>query len=402
MKRAMWMAVVATVLGVVGGPLPASAAVSNGWDHRTLSVSGDYDSFVGNFGGDSATDILWWPRTGDGPPNLWLGQQGQRGSTTFLKSAPDLGEGTSISQWFDRTIVVGDFAGDEATDVFFYGKAGYADYLFTGHLGGNTFDHKRYFASGTFKPTVLHDDHPGAKDDILFYAPGSGGDYVWHFDDAGSGTFQSRSMAITNPYTVIPGDWNGDGLDDVVLYAPGTAADHKWVSKADGTFTNSAVTVNGRYVAMAVHRAGGDGIFWWSNGPGSEAYWRSNGTTFANVAGLRPSDLTATLYPSIDGTVVLAGTDVWESTFYDSGTSIGYGELDPDIDYGVQIPLVGDFDHDGETLDAIHADIAWYGPRERGDALWYGDETTAPAAVRTAGASSSTPALTPAPRPAAG
>ena len=181
--------------------------------------------------------------------------------------------------------IVGDFYGDDYDDIIWYAPGTDADAAWVSVDDGTSYFQNRAIAiNGRFRPSVLHDyTSVDRKDDIVWYAPGSARDYVWHLNESGSGTYQTVNIAITSTFQTVVGDWNGDFLEDLVLYAPGTASDYRWASRADGSFASSRVTVNGTYKPVTIYQDGGDGILWWADGPGSEAYWVRNGSSFRSA-----------------------------------------------------------------------------------------------------------------------
>ena len=138
----------ALALGLLA-PTPASASVDTdyGWDYQALSINGSYQMLRGQFAGDAATDILFYG-PGSAPDSLWIGKTGAKGNNGFTKV------GLTITT--NSVPVVGDFAGDEYDDILFYGRGAVADFLWTSVDTSAYFSSKAVKISGTnYQPKVL-------------------------------------------------------------------------------------------------------------------------------------------------------------------------------------------------------------------------------------------------------
>jgi hypothetical protein len=342
--------------GLLASPA-AHAETDEVWDYRAMSLSGTYTPLVGQFGGDAATDILWYA-PGTAADSLWIGHQGQRGSAAFTRVP------LTINKTY--TPVVGDFFGDDYDDIIWYAPGTASDSAWVATDTAGYFTNRAITINGTFKPTVLHDyTSLNRKDDILWYAPGSAKDYVWHMQEGGAGTYTTVNISISGTFQVVPGDWNGDNLEDVVLYAPGTAKDYRWASKADGSFAASSVTVNGTFRPVTIYQTGGDGILWWGDGSTKEAYWVRSGATFKSVP-VPAVPVRGGVYPlGLQGAAVIVPDD-YDGYFYGEATQGDwYGLAADNHDMTTQRPLVGDFDDDDWV------DVLMYGKGGLKDELWY-------------------------------
>lgn len=376
-------AAAATVLAAgVFSPTAASAEEDDGWDYRSVTISGtNYQVLRGQFAGDKATDILFYA-PGTGADSLWIGKIGGRGTNSFTKM------NLTINGTYRP--IVGDFAGDDYDDILWYGPGSTPDSLWTSVLGPNPFSSKAVKISGSnYRPITLRDFRStGAKDDILFLGPGTVPDYLWHFKEDLSrpeilapGTWTSRTLKVNGSYQLIAGDYSGDGLDDVVLYQPGSKPDFKWVSTPSGAFTQTNLTINGTYQPVVVRKEVRDGIYFWASGTPNEAYWTSNGSSFTNR--------TVAQYPWLRGVASTFGfdgvlirsdqdRDGWVSAEATSADTYYLAPASQDFNTATVV-VDGDFDADG-YLDAF-----WYGPGSRRDAVWYGNPPAG-----TAGTSSPT------------
>ncbi|MCU1354956.1 MAG: hypothetical protein JWM89_374 [Acidimicrobiales bacterium] len=375
-KRSTTAVALAAVLAMVMAlttATPAGAEVDTdfAWDHRALSVSGTYTALEGQFAGDGATDVFWYA-PGSAADTLWIGHEGGRGVAAFTKvSVPISGTYKPI---------VGDFAGDDYDDILWYAPGSAPDSLWVAAEGTKPFQSTSMTINGTFQPTALH-DYTGInrKDDILWYAPGSAKDYVWHYNEAGTGTYQTVNIAIAGTFKMIVGDWNGDRLDDLVLYAAGSAKDYRWASKADASFATSSITVNGTFEPVTIHQSDRDGILWWADGSAAEAYWKSNGSTFSAVHVPAVSVRADVASLGLQGASIVVPDDL-DGYFYGTSSTGAFYQLasaNHDLGAGL-VSLPGDYDNDGWT------DVIWYGPGTKGDQLWYSVPTPASASTKAA------------------
>ncbi|WP_426574144.1 hypothetical protein [Aquihabitans sp. McL0605] len=376
------------VLGLLA-PTMASATVdtSYGWDYRALSVNGTYTMLRGQFAGDDATDLLFYG-AGSAPDSLWIGKTGTKGTDGFTK--------VPLTINLTAVPVVGDFAGDDYDDILFYGKGTNADALYTSTETSDYFSVSKLTISGTnYKPKALLDYRAvGTKDDVLFLGPGSTRDFLWHFTDSpgtadyiGPGTFTSQARTVNGAYQLISGDFNGDYLDDVVLYQPGTAADYKWTSSASGAFTQTSLSISGTYQPVTVRHSQYDGIYWWASGAGNEAYWVSNGTSFVNK--------TVQQFPEFKGTAATYGGDGVLIRSDQSGDT-GRDAYVSATTTSAKTYYLANPSHDFNTATQFaegdfdgddHFDTIWYGPGTRKDEVWYGLPAAASAPARSAAAS---------------
>jgi hypothetical protein len=361
-KTLALLALVAALTGLLGTQA-AQAEVADGWDYRSLSVSGTYQPLVGQFAGDGATDILWYG-PGSAPDSLWIGNAGQRGAAAFTR--------VNLTINGTYTPIVGDFFGDDYTDIIWYAPGRAADSAWVSDDVPAYFTSRPLAINGSFRVNVLTDYSGTArKDDIFWYAPGTAKDFVWHFADSGSGAYSTVNLTINGTFQRIVGDWNADGRDDLVLYRPGSAADYRWASKADGSFSQTSVSINGTYEPATVYHEAGDGILWWGDGSTKEAYWVRNGSGFRSVA-IPAVPPTGSVTSWGLGSVIVTVPDDAEGAF--SGDQTGgswFGLAGEAHDKTSQKPLVGDFDGDG------YLDIVWYGAGSTSDELWYVDATAA-------------------------
>ena len=115
-----------------------------------IQVSGTYQPLVGNFGGDTKSDILWYA-PGSTPDSLWIGTATHG---TFTKMPMTI-NGSYIP-------LVGNFAGDGYDDILWYSPGTGADTLWTSIDAPSIFASSTFTINGTYTPVVLH-NHPGVR-----------------------------------------------------------------------------------------------------------------------------------------------------------------------------------------------------------------------------------------------
>jgi hypothetical protein len=346
----------AVALAVIGTACqPAQDGI---WEVHRLDVSGTYTPLEGNFAGDEASDLFWYG-PGSAPDSLWVSERGARGASAFVRRA------MSVRGTFRP--VVGDFAGSEHDDILWHGVGREPDALWTSR-GDGTFASTTLAISGSYDLYRLHDLRPDAKDSLFLHARSSARSFLWAFDDAGSGAYASAGFWDIGAKVPVVGDWDDDGLDDLFLHGPGAgASDLRWLVAADGTIAERSFPIAGSYVPTVVRNEGPDAILWWAGSPRPEAYWRSDGTVFRSGA-VRDLGAAGTVTSLPLGAAMLHGPFVRDALFVDDGTTTEWYELaSAGRDKANEVPIVGDFDGDGWV------DVLWYAAGDRAEELWYLD-----------------------------
>ncbi|MBX3314588.1 MAG: hypothetical protein KF906_09730 [Actinobacteria bacterium] len=331
---------------------PAEAESDGTWDYVSYSVSGVYFPIVGNFAGDKASDIYWYA-PGAGVDTMYVGNEGSR---TFDKVRIPMDE--------VATPIVGDFAGDDYDDIFWYRAGTAVDRLWVSEDTDDIFDTSiTKSVSGTYQPKVLRDWRAEGKDRIFWYRPGDGTDPLWIFDEDGS--HRSISQQIRSNLQVIAGDWNGDLVEDLFLYGPGSLPDRVWISHA-GPFTSTKVTINGSYEAVPVIGDEYDDVLLYGSGTKPDRYLQNLGGHFRILTTFLPARGYGYSF-GMGGAVVYSPADR-ENALWTDGDSVITTYLSDTRDVGSnKVYGQGDFDGDG------FMDILWYGPGTGSDAVWYWD-----------------------------
>jgi hypothetical protein len=208
-----------------------------------ISVSADFEPFVGDFDADGWDDIWWFDETGQ--DRLWEGRADGRFAHLV---APIQVDGTLDP-------VVGDFSGDLADDVVLYsGIEGQPSLLVVLQEGGGVASSRGLDLPPNAQPSTLVDGN--SYDGVALRGWEAGGTGVWD-PDAGSDAVTWISDA--DDELPVSGDFDGDGAGDIFLHGAGPRTDRVAWGDGDGGFTVQTVrNVTGSYDVVAFN-ADGDG-----------------------------------------------------------------------------------------------------------------------------------------------
>lgn len=246
------------------------------YDSRFVGIGGSYQVAAGDFSGDGADDVAFygsWTR----PDTMWLGGTNRSFSTRTFSQV-----GTFVP-------VAGDFDGDGDGDIYWYQPG--PDPIVADPSGSgsnyepNARNDQMWFSTGTgwtvrelsnaWAAIPLVGDFDGnGIDDILWSQPGAAPDRLWLFD--GSGNPRSVVITINGNYRPVVGDFDGDGVDDIFWYGPGAAYDTVWWFDRSGGYTTSWFSVAGdsyRPFAGDFDGDGRDEITWYQPGPKPDYIW---------------------------------------------------------------------------------------------------------------------------------
>jgi hypothetical protein len=164
-------------------------------------------------------DILWFdPR--DATLDMW--QFNYDFSAT--KSGPGSVELLGVVDGTEYLPIVGNFDGDNRTDLFWYAPGPAPDWLWLsdGNQYVINFNSYQFAVDGDYHPIVGDFDADG-DEDLFWYRPAaeaSGGpSYVWYFEGP---SVAVRPVAIQGDYVPYVEDFDGDGCTDILWYDPVT------------------------------------------------------------------------------------------------------------------------------------------------------------------------------------
>ncbi|MCB0961898.1 MAG: hypothetical protein KDA98_01105 [Acidimicrobiales bacterium] len=351
--RARLSIVAALAVLVAAGGLTGCKPTSDGlWNYHPISIQGSYQPLVGDFVGDEATDIVWYA-PGPGADSLWVGQVGKRGVDAFERLPLRVGG--------DYEPVVGDFAGDEHDDILWYHPDRPGHTLWVAEGSSRSFS-SQWIRLPDGEARVLADHRgPGHKDDLFVQAARR---FVL-FDDAGTAATTLVEVAVSRIFPLVIGDFDGDDLDDIYFWG-GHQPSYLWTVDEDGSYySRYSVGPEGPFTPVVIRRETTDAILWWASTE-ADRYSLFEGARldYVQLPQLRVRGrATAT---GTDGAVITIDDDR-EALFVDAVDRGEFYELSPsNHDKSTdQDPLPGDFDGDGLL------DLFWYGSGGIPDELWY-------------------------------
>lgn len=284
-----------------------------------VRVSGPYRPAVGDFDGDQRTDVLWHG-TGSTSDSMWWGT-----GTGYSSQAMAI-SGSYVP-------VVGDFDGNGVDDILWYATGTAADsvWYFQRDRSHGTTSVTQDLVSGV--PLVGDFDGSGTSD-VFFYGPGSADDSLWR----GVGRSWTRTTpSVNGVYDPLVIDATGEGRQDILWYAPGRSSAYRWEFSAAGTFTSRSVptpVLSGRPLAgdfdgdrrddaLVVAPGGAADQAWYSTPTGIEARSVTVGGSYGHLAG--PLDHSALGSPDDVLFVSTGGSYLWRglTTRSFSSTSVG-------------------------------------------------------------------------------
>ena len=348
-RRTLGILGAAVVAGVTVLPGPASAIDTSPRAYYASSTSGPgvqvggtFRPVVGNFAGDQADDIFWYA-PGTAADHLWT----TIGPGTFAKE-PKSVNGTYIP-------LVGDFAGDGYDDIVWYAPGTASDVLWTSVTGPQVFQSSPLRIDGTYQPVVLdrsidlaiavtHATGSQQRDLIVWYRPGPASDVAWSWNSSGS--YASYAVSIEGSPQLIPFNADDDTIQDLLAYAPGSGPDAVY-SADTGTLAKTPKTVNGTYRPTVIGGGYRDAILWHGPGSATDAYWANFTVGGLTSVATQPIGGTSVWPARNDGGTNGGSGYVYDATGTDGGFVDGYAiaSTDGDIGAGAQ-PFVGDFNGD--------------------------------------------------------
>ena len=347
------------VVGALAWSTTGAAVDDDGWDRRAIPAIPPAQAIVGNFGGDTAADVLWY-RPGPAGDSIWYGREGKRGQSNMVKRVVGLSG--------DYQPIVGDFASADGYDeILWYAPGATQDYLWRSIPGDYSFGRRSEPrpVNGDFTWAVLEDNR-GGKDDIAWISKGDERDNIWHFNDNGNGSPGNTTVSAQGPYELVAGDYDGNGYDDLFLHAPGAKRDELWRSSPQGTVSRTILQLNRPFDLTTIRRSGGDDLFLKPrDGSRYDLVWEHGNPPFSSGQTVVPEHENRKQSHAIsfgNGRLLLHGEDAPELILRYTNSS----ELEPlSVQQTDQTPAAGDFDLDGNV------DILWTGPDGTGSSFWY-------------------------------
>lgn len=245
----------------------------------------------------SGTDVMWWTAG--------------NGQATRLIPSNSL-----------AIAVSGDFDGDRADDILFYGRGAAADTVWWGQVSGFSSTTTAVTVDGLYDP-IVGDFNGDGRSDIFWYGPGRRPDVIWW--GRANRTFQTQGAVVNGVYHPLAGDFDGNGCDDILWHRP-EGTDALWSFHPDGSHDNDVSVMDG-YFRPVVGDLDGDG--------------RSDIVSYE---------------PEVNNGAI----------WYGRAARNQFDKVNRLLPNGNFFPFTGDFNRDGRS------DIFWYQPGDGADAIWDG------------------------------
>jgi hypothetical protein len=204
---------------------------------------------VGNFGEGGTRDQILWYRPGPAAEQLWTFDEGGGHEVVAADVGqaawriPLTGHFRSRTHWTD---IIWFDPRDATVDIWMFNydfsalKSGPGSAALLGVVDGIE-----------YLPIVGNFDGDN-RTDLFWYAPGSARDWLWlSSSDQQSINFESYELAVDGEYHPVAGDFDGDGDDDILWYRPAleTAGGASWIWYFDGPSVDvHSVLIQGDYV----------------------------------------------------------------------------------------------------------------------------------------------------------
>jgi hypothetical protein len=161
------------------------------------------------------TDILWFePRSAT--IDTWMFNH----DFSTMKSGPMSTELRGVVAGIEYFPIVGNFDGNNATDLFWYAPGPASDWLWLSDANQDVilFDNYQFAVDGDYHPIVGDFDGDG-DDDLIWYRPATemagGLSFSWYFDGP---SIDVRALSVVGDYVPYVEDFDGDGCTDILWY----------------------------------------------------------------------------------------------------------------------------------------------------------------------------------------
>ena len=190
--------------------------------HQSLIVDVDQDGWriplTGHFRSRTHwTDIMWFdPR--DATFDTWWFNY----DFSVNKSGPASMELLGVVDGVEYLPIVGNFDGDNRTDLFWYTPGMAPDWLWLsiGNQQAVSFSSYEFAVDGEYHPAIGDFDADG-DDDLLWYRPAvestGGNSWLWYFDGA---SVDAHPLLVQGDYVPYVEDFDSDGCTDILWYDP--------------------------------------------------------------------------------------------------------------------------------------------------------------------------------------
>jgi hypothetical protein len=176
------------------------------------------------FGG-GGNDILWYQPDAQ---TIEIWEWSQIPEFGFDRQGPVPAENIEFEPDVEYMPLIGDFNGDNRTDVFWYAPGVPTDWLWLSVSNQDTVIFERFERQvmSEFRP-LIGDFNADGIDDIFWYAARSETlgalSVIWEFDEDGGHT--PRTFSINGDYSPVVGDFDDDGCSDILWHDP-SSPDH--------------------------------------------------------------------------------------------------------------------------------------------------------------------------------
>jgi hypothetical protein len=303
---------VAGVEDTLGNPIFefVQSFVTAAGKHPATNLSGSYVAAPGDYDGNGATDVYWYG--GHGTDSIFF--------STAIGFFP-IGSIEGIPA--GARLIPGDFDGDGYDDIYVYFAGKNDDAVLLNGPNGGFFDVAN---AGPGLNPIAGDFNADGYDDIVFYTATAGHDGIWYGGSWVLSPSHGKALSITGSYRPTVGDYEGDGDDDIFWYGPGSTGDGMWTGGPTG-FGGKSFVAGGSFAPFTsdIDGNGFDDIVWYASGSPADSSWMfKSGLTYNQVS--------------------RSASGVWK-------------------------PFAGDLNGDG------YGDAVWYAPGTAADAYWYGSPT---------------------------
>jgi hypothetical protein len=203
---------------------------------------------VGNFGEGTRDQILWY-RPGPATEQLWTFDEtgGHESVVTDVDQdgwrIPLTGHFRSRTHWAD---IMWFDPRDATLDTWLF------NYDFSASKSGPASVELLGVVDGTEYLPIVGNFDGNNSTDVFWYTPGTAPDWLWlSMSNQQAANFDSYQLAVDGEYHPVTGDFDGDGDDDILWYRPAveTAGGNSWIWYFDGATVDAhPVLIQGDYV----------------------------------------------------------------------------------------------------------------------------------------------------------